>query len=279
MNQETVKKLIENGVLPTQDILKKIEKHGIESVLKKNKKHAEMSIEKRAINALETLTPKDFFQYYTNKYEGIKSLLLKKMSAISINQAKNSFLPVSVIGMVQEKTPSGFILEDPTGRIEVISQEDSIKPDDVLGVAGPVREQKLFAEKIIWPDIPLTHKTKNIPITITLSLEKKDKNTIVPDTNPFWCDIWYGNEKITLLAYKPENEIEKQDAFELLKKRHLSPERNRITFVEDYFLIEPVPDVFWIIAQKEWSAIYKGVTVVSGEKVKINLENMEIIKI
>ena len=275
MNQETVKKLIENGILPTQDILKKIEKYGIESVLKKDKK---MSIEKRAINTLEKLTPKDFFHYYTNKYEGIKSLLLKKMSAISINQAKNSFLPVSVIGMVQEKTPSGFILEDPTGRIEVISQEDSIKPDDVLGVTGPVREQKLFAEKIIWPDIPLTHKTKNIPITITLSLEK-NKNTIVPDTNPFWCDIWYENEKITLLAYRPENEIERQDAFELLKKRHLSPERNQIIFIEDHFLIEPVPDVFWIIAQKEWNAIYKGVTVVSGEKVKINLENMEIIKI
>ena len=275
MNQETVKKLIENGILPTQDILKKIEKYGIESVLKKDKK---MSIEKRAINTLEKLTPKDFFHYYTNKYEGIKSLLLKKMSAISINQAKNSFLPVSVIGMVQEKTPSGFILEDPTGRIEVISQEDSIKPDDVLGVTGPVREQKLFAEKIIWPDIPLTHKTKNIPITITLSLEK-NKNTIVPDTNPFWCDIWYENEKITLLAYRPENEIERQDAFELLKKRHLSPERNQIIFIEDHFLIEPVPDVFWIISQKEWNAIYKGVTVVSGEKVKINLENMEIIKI
>lgn len=276
MNQEIIKKLIAHGILPTCDILEKVKSEGIDSVIYPHQE-SKILINKREIKKRKKLTPQDFFQYYTNKFEGIKSLLLKKMNAISINKAKTSFLPVSVIGMVQEIIPNGFILEDPTGRIEVISQEPEINPDDVLGVSGLVREGKLFAQKIIWPDVPLPDQTKSLPITLTLSLQNtKTPYTITPETNPFWCEITNGKTKIILLAYKPKNPINKQQAFTLLKKRHLSPERNQIMFTEDYFLINPVPEIFWIVSDETWFSRYKGVTIVSAMSSKIDLKTMEV---
>jgi len=241
-----------------------------------------ISIKIRQPSTAPKLSPEDFVKYYNNKYNSIKNILLKKTDALSINKVNNSTLPVAVIGIVKEKTPNGFVLEDPTSEMEVIakSESENITEDDVLAVKGNAREGKLFGKEIILPDVPLTHpvggidatlfitgKPPNTPenIDVVCSPEKiigPDKtNSDIP--NPAWITITKQEKSVRFLVYKPGNETTISDAVEMLKKRHLSPRRNQVASSDDPFLIDPVPDVFWINSKERGFKAYKGVTVIS----------------
>ena len=95
------------------------------------------------------MEPKDFSDYYNSRYEHLKEILLKKTKAVSINNAKKSFNDVSVIGMVKELTDSGFVLEDPTGEIEVQSKSD-VSEDDVIAATGFVRNNPSQVSPLEW---------------------------------------------------------------------------------------------------------------------------------
>ena len=50
---------------------------------------------------------------------------------------------------------------------------------------------------------------------------------------------------------------------------------------EDPFLLNPIPDILWLVQKESWAENYKGVSIISGTApVKINLEtrNVEFVK-
>lgn len=110
----------------------------------------------------------DFVNYYNNRYEQIKNLLLRRRDiqrAVSISRLEQmgEQEDVSVVGMVTDKykTRKGkFIVyvEDPTGETKLlVSEEDGerIVQDEVIGVNGVTGDDIVFADDVIWPDIPL----------------------------------------------------------------------------------------------------------------------------
>ncbi len=240
----------------------------------------------RKIEKKKKLSPKDFVDYYNNKYNGLKNILSKKLRAVSINNAKTSTSTLSVIGMVKETTPRGFVIEDPTGSMDVTSKR-SVSVDDVIGVTGFVRENRMFENEIVYPDIPLIHPIGRIDAVVALSSKKTDKiketDMILNDAdypNPGWITVSRDNRKLIMLIYNPSKNITAQEATEYLKKRHLSPDKKKINNPEDYFMIEPIPDIVWIVSDKRWIITYKGVTILScgpNHAAKINLKTRDVV--
>jgi DNA polymerase II small subunit/DNA polymerase delta subunit B len=252
----------------------------------------DISIKTRKTDSIQKLNPQDCIKYYNNKYNSLKNILLKKTSATSINKTNNNPGTVTIIGMVKERGPNGLMLEDPTGTIETVLNPTidnrNMAEDDVLAISGGVREGKLFAKEIALPDVPLTHPVGEIDATMLLTekMPSKDQNSntnvdiiCAPEemkigdngtklTNPAMIEITKQGKTIRLLVYKPEKETGLSTAVELLKKRHLSPQRNQVFSSvtrddHDPFLIDPIPDIFWLISHEKGTTIYKGVTIIS----------------
>lgn len=121
-----------------------------------------------------------FFDYYASRYGKMKSMLLQRQElsgAMSMNRFRlNSTASeknISVIGMVtkimQSKHGNTIIeLEDPTGKITAFVKkdknigEDRIIKDEVIGVKGSFSKNYLFADSIIFPDVPFPQGAKTL---------------------------------------------------------------------------------------------------------------------
>lgn len=124
-----------------------------------------------------------FFDYYTDRYNALKSLLLQRhelSGAVSISRfdKNGAERKVSAIGMVTKilhaKTGNTIIeIEDPTGSIKVFVKkdkrigEDRVVEDEVIGVLGSYSKEYFFADSIMWPDVPIPQKIKTIPEPIS----------------------------------------------------------------------------------------------------------------
>lgn len=302
MKEELVKRALDAGILLTPEMLDSLDDQKLERMILESKQKKTVLADKeptsrskllikmgRVIPKQEMMT-EDFTKYYNNKYDGIKNILLKKMDAVSINKVRDTYDEVSLIGMVREVTPNGFILEDQTGEIEILSP-DPVDVDDVVGVKGSSREGKLLANEIVWPDISLSNQLKkisNISLLLTTKVTPKSRSmihsssfTLIPDledadlneketgrvmtkfTNPTTITISSTGNEMNILVYTPEEDVGQEKAKEFLKKRHLSPGRNKITGPDDHFLINTVPDILWLVSPKRFLENYKGVTIIS----------------
>ncbi|MCX6814109.1 MAG: hypothetical protein NTY20_00435, partial [Candidatus Aenigmarchaeota archaeon] len=261
MKEQIVKKFLKEGVLLSPEALEKITESNAEQVLEKAKsskplvfsfiEKTEPAIEVRKLQKRVKLLPQDFAKYYNTRFEGLRDILLKKMEdVVSVTNAKKSGSSISTIGMVREQTQRGFIIEDTTGSAEVISKSEDVGIDDVIGVKAAVKEEKLFAEEIIWPDIPMAHR--HIRPDTELILAEKDGHkgefVITPDAiyadrkktslqNPGWITINKGPLTITVLVYTPDKKATQKEVLAWLKKRHLCPDKNQIRGTDDPFLI------------------------------------------
>lgn len=124
----------------------------------------------------------DFFAHFQIRYKNIESLLktrieLKSLTSISRLQNRSEKENVSIIAMVKTKfeTKAGnirLIVEDPTGEISVLLKKNNdnnskiaedISLDEIIGINGTLGNNIIFANKIVFPDIPLTHELKKHP--------------------------------------------------------------------------------------------------------------------
>ena len=123
--------------------------------------------------------PQDFTDYFNNRYKAIEKILKQRQelnNTISISKIlnKKDKEPVSIIGMVSDKqtTKNGnlmFLLEDPTGRRRVLinknkpalfNEAKDVVLDEVIGVVGVNVDTLIFANNIIWPDVPTSKELK-----------------------------------------------------------------------------------------------------------------------
>ncbi len=150
----------------------------------------------------------DFVQYFKDRYSVLGDLLRKRMSARPVESLKrrnmDSKEQLSVIGMVQDirTTTNGhklIELEDTTGTIpvlihkekdkELFEQAGSVLLDEVVGITGTLSGDGnlMFANRIIWPDIPNIQKS-------TLDGKKEGKVVFISDihvgSKTFLEDAW-----------------------------------------------------------------------------------------
>lgn len=239
------------------------------------------------------LSPKDFVDFYNKKFENIKGILSKKTQAVSISNTKKSFSDVSVIGMIREINPQGFILEDLTGEIPVMSKEANLEEDDVIAVKGFVREGKIINGSIVFPDIPLNREIIKINANIVLTQKRtntksgfvfstvdqqKGKNVYILEKNLTRIEIRKNSKKITVVMFEFPKEIGPEEATLWLKKRYL-PDNKRITSPQNNHILTEAPDILWINSLSKWTKNYKGTLIISttrNDTVRINLENKQI---
>ena len=115
----------------------------------------------------------DFVALFNARYQAIKKFLqsrqeLQNLLSISKVKLKKDREELSIIGVVAEKqiTKNKNLLlriEDPTGTISVLvninkpdlyQEAKSIVEDEVIGVSGVNGNNIVFANNIVWPDVP-----------------------------------------------------------------------------------------------------------------------------
>jgi len=123
--------------------------------------------------------PQDFVDYFNNRYKSIEKILKQHQeltNTISINKTTNKKEKerINIIGIVSGKqtTKNGnllLVLEDPTGQKKIIINRNKpelfndakdIVLDEVIGVVGVNVGTIVFANNIIWPDIPTNKELK-----------------------------------------------------------------------------------------------------------------------
>lgn len=121
----------------------------------------------------------DFVRYFNQRYRALSGILqtrkeLETVVSIGRLQGKNERETVAIIGMVLEKreTKGKHIvlkLEDPTGNIDVWLHSknkdlrelgNEIVLDEVIGITGQISNGRIFANSIIFPDVPLHKETR-----------------------------------------------------------------------------------------------------------------------
>jgi DNA polymerase II small subunit len=121
----------------------------------------------------------DFVAFFNARYNVLEKILSSRQELQNLNSInriikKKDRESVSLIGMVKDKqyTKNNNIilqLEDQTGTIKVFvsknkpdlcKQAQDIVLDEVVGVIGVNGDNILFANKILWPDVPLNKELK-----------------------------------------------------------------------------------------------------------------------
>ncbi len=134
----------------------------------------------------EKKTANSFVKYYNARFRQISSMIERRSemkSIVSISRLYSKFHQggerekVSFIGMVLEKSLSKngnimLTLEDKTGTIKTIitkrneslfEEAKELVLDDIIGINGSLGKGVVFADSIIFPDIPTTKEIKKSP--------------------------------------------------------------------------------------------------------------------
>ena len=126
-------------------------------------------------NKAKKFTTADFTSIFLSRFKYLEKILRNRQdlsSTMSIERIlkKKEKEQVSIIGIIHEigTTKNGTLIakvEDPTGIISVLfsknkgdlftSAKDLIL-DEVVGISGMCQGDIIFAENIIWPDLPIT---------------------------------------------------------------------------------------------------------------------------
>ncbi|MFT4869170.1 MAG: DNA polymerase II small subunit [Colwellia polaris] len=115
----------------------------------------------------------EFLQYYNDRYDKMKKLLLRRRemkSATTINrlERRDEGEDATTVGLVKDKysTQSGkwiVEIEDNTGTFKVLASEDEgemMVQDEVIGVRGNMGGDIIYANSIIRPDLPIPQGVK-----------------------------------------------------------------------------------------------------------------------
>jgi len=124
----------------------------------------------------------DFVKYFNHRYKGLEKIIKQRpemQSLMSINKLnlKSEKEKVSIIGIITEKreTKNNHIMlkvEDQTGVTNVLISKNNTELyptakdlilDEVIGISGSVGKNIIFANEIIFPDIPLNRELKKGP--------------------------------------------------------------------------------------------------------------------
>ncbi len=272
--ESIIRDLMKRGILPTKDAIEAARREGTSSLAEQPAKKTE-SIQGRLSVTVDVpktkgkLAPNDFIEYYNKVYETMKDMLLEKTNAVSINKLPKTVSAVSVIGMVKSLTSGGFLLEDPTGDVPVISEKRPMI-DDVIAVSGVMREDRIYESDIIYPGIPLSgrgtgsaeiHLSREEDGThkITVSWGSESETRTIKTTYAR-ITAQKGDEKISAFFFNPGTEIDGVAAKLLLKRRHLFSMDLGIS-PDEMLILKDAPDVFWISGTESWKEIYKGTII------------------
>ena len=171
----------------------------------------------------------DFVDYFNIRYRAIEKILkqhqeLKNTVSISKILNKKDKEAISIIGIVSSKqvTKNGnllLMLEDPTGQRRVLvnknkptlfNEAKDIVLDEVIGIVGVNVDTLMFANNVIWPEVPTSKELTKAPeekYAIFLSDLHVGSSKFLPeDFEKFlkWINCEMGNEQQRHIAKNVE---------------------------------------------------------------------------
>jgi len=298
-----VKKLLSRGIMITPQALEEMkddeaiaflrEEDNKKTTLVKDENAGKLICTVKKTPMPEKITTEDAINDNTMRYEKLRKILLKKVDAVSISNVGRNSTKICVVGLVKEKNADGFTIEDTTGEMLVKTKKNA-NSDDVVAVNGWMRENVLFADDIIYPDIPINREINVMDVRILLTSEggappQKADAILTPDTlitegnerrlpNPAWVFLEKDNKNAVVLVYRAAGKMEKETALSWLRKRFICTENGPI--LNNDMILETVPDILWLIGENEpWTENYKGVSVISFGRRKRAMIDMKARKI
>ncbi|ADB57465.1 DNA-directed DNA polymerase II small subunit [Archaeoglobus profundus] len=158
----------------------------------------------------------DFLAYFNSRFEKLSALVRRRIGGVRISSLpkfKNE--QVEVVGMVKDVRDYGefavFDLEDKTGVVSVFAGEKlkelalELLGDEVVGVIGVYRNGRIYADRIIFPDIPMRERAKkDFGIVFISDTHFGSKEFLEKEWEVFtkWLSGEVGNEKVVDLASK-----------------------------------------------------------------------------
>jgi len=154
----------------TSNSEKKCEVVEVEKAVNFKRENIELKVyaKKNYVHTNRKLDINDWVNYYLDRYHKLSEMLKNRdelKGVLSISKLKNATGRVAVIGMVkdiQKTNNNNYILtlEDPTDEIkvflkgEIAKKAEEIVYDEVLGVAGSKNKDIIYADNLVFPDIP-----------------------------------------------------------------------------------------------------------------------------
>ncbi len=172
LNYEKSKKKLEK-IMDSVEIEEEIE------VLEEEKIESSVIVLKSYKEEAQKRSVEDFINHFRRRFEMLTSILktrqeLKEVISLNRLKGKKDNEKICVIGMIIEKrvTKNDNILvriEDFTGEIIVIINKNNSKmfleakdlcDDEIIGILGSKNGDVIYADEIVFPDIPLSHGLK-----------------------------------------------------------------------------------------------------------------------
>lgn len=169
----------------------------------------------------------DFVYFFNSRYKSIEAMLrqrqeLENITTVSRIVNKRERENISLIAIVTEKKTTknkNIILkvEDPTGAIKVLVNKnkpelynlaEEIVLDEVIGIVGVNGENIIFANNILWPDVPANRELKkygeDVYAIFLSDLHVGSKNFLLGDFNKFlgWINGRLGDYQQKEIAAK-----------------------------------------------------------------------------
>jgi DNA polymerase II small subunit len=112
-------------------------------------------------------TVDDVAKVLNTRYQQLKRMLETKelVDLVSINKVTPQSREFSVIGMVSEACQEYVQVEDPTGELKIFL-DSSLRdvhqffPNEVVAIKCRKSKEGIYAEEVIWPDIPLRREVR-----------------------------------------------------------------------------------------------------------------------
>jgi len=159
------------GELKTRPLI--ITGHHIKKITTKPKK---FKILKEFVPEKEPIKIDDYTKHILLKYDKIRNMFLKrfkKKKLISIANISPRTSKFSIIAAVKKKIDDELTLEDPTGTLNVTFNEkkfSDVQQDDVVLVSCEKKGNKIRAENMFWPDIPINREVAKSKIESKIAI-------------------------------------------------------------------------------------------------------------
>jgi len=186
--KEIVSHLLKQNIMVRPDFLerlkdiKELESAYNRIVLKKQQTEGRVVILNNYLPKTKKYKVQDFVNYFNQRYKSLEKMLssrqdLQNLTSIARVAQKQERETIAVIGMVIDKQMSKkkniiMTIEDPSGLIRVIITQrnkelydlaNDTTLDEVIGITGTTGDNVIFANNIIYPDLPLTSEIKKSP--------------------------------------------------------------------------------------------------------------------